>query len=597
MTSRARFLSLITVTLLSFSFLPAVLLLAPTARAKSTANSAIPDTSPLKVDQVVFTPQTPKPGQIVQVAIEFHIATGYHAYVRQFRLKLANNKTLKLSKLHVQPTYVFMDPVTHRPRLAAKNRAQIISLLDLPPNISGGSLPLDMQLTYQACGPKFCLFPKTIPVKASLSIAGAQNSFTRALAKGWFYALIIVFFAGILTSFTPCIFPMIPITLAILGTKDSGKRQSKAFLLSLFYVLGIAITYAILGLIAAKTGAMFGSLLGRPLVVGVIAALFVLMGLSMYGLFEVRLPAALTNLLTRSNPSNASVSERRGLVTAFASGLVAGVVASPCVGPVLISVLAYVAQKQNPVAGFFLLFTFALGFGQLFLLIGTFQSLWQKLPRSGPWMEQVKILFGTVMIAMAFYYIRPVTSPLLFNSLAAVALVAIAVFFGALSRSKGSRVQRYTARVLLVLGVIFALKASAPFWSPVHFNPGHTTAVALGPKWAMYSGAHLEKAAAAHKPVIVDFRADWCLACAELAKYTFTNPAVLKLGRSFVWLKFDATSPSPELNRLQKKYDIAGLPYVLFFAKDGRWERNLTVTGYEDPPQFLRHMKTALRAK
>ena len=588
MRLRGLFLSFFAVGFLSSAFL------SPVVRA----GSATPDTSPLQVDQVVFTPQRPKPGQVVQVNIEFHIAPGYHAYVKQFRLKLANRSDLKLSKLHVQPTFVFTDPLTHRPKLGVRNSAQIISLIDLPPNLSVSNIPLKMQLTYQACGSKFCLFPKTVQVKANLPIAGVQNSFTRALAKGWLYALIIVFLAGILTSLTPCIFPMIPITLAVLGTKDFSKRHSKAFLISLSYVLGIAITYAILGLIAAKTGAMFGSLLGRPLVVSIIAALFVLMGLSMYGLFEIRLPTTLANKLTGTKIRGDNASEPKGMIAAFASGLVAGVVASPCVGPVLISVLAYVAQKQNPIAGFFLLFTFALGFGQLFLLIGTFQSLWQKLPRSGSWMEQIKFWFGSIMIAMAFYYIRPVTSPLLFNALASVALISIAIYFGALSRRRnGARVQRYAARVLLFLGLIFAFKAAVPHWSPRQLPSNQTGSAARGPKWQNYSALRLQQAAAVRKPVIVDFRADWCLACAELARYTFTNPAVLKLGSSFVWLTFDATSSSAELNKLQKKYDIAGLPYVLFFGKNGKWIRDLTITGYEDPSQFIKHMKSALNTK
>ena len=531
-------------------FLVAIALITMTAANSFAADTSSPtDLAPLHVDSVVFTPNAPKPGSPVEMKIEFHVDPGYHAYVNQFRLRLERPKAIRVGQFDVEPTTEFLDPLSHQVKMGVEGKAQIIDVIDLPETVPAGEMPFQLRLTYQACGVKFCLFPKTVPLNVQLTIAGApggaQDMFTRALSHGWLYALIVVFIAGILTSLTPCIFPMIPITLAILGTKDH--RHSKGFLISSSYVLGIALTYAILGVIAAKTGAMFGSILGRPLVVGTIAAIFVLMGLSMYGLFEIRLPSALTHRL-------ASTNQRQGFIGAFASGLLAGVVASPCVGPVLISVLAFVAQKQNPAMGFVFLFVFALGFGQLFLLIGTSQALWQKLPRSGPWMNKVKYVFGTLMIAMAAYYVRPI--------------LPHSVFYRANTESAPS-------------GTSFtALEAE-----------DHAA-----PNWVNYSDKLLATAVKEKKPVIVDFSAEWCLACAELDKYTYSNKAVLELGHSFVWLRFDATSPSETLKRLQKKYGIGGLPFVLFIDKQGRWRRDLTLTGFESAPAFLQRMKSALNS-
>ncbi len=522
----------------------------------SFADEPATDVSPLHVDKVAFTPEEPKPGTPVEMKIDFHVDSGYHAYINQFHLKVDQPKGLQVSQFDVEPTVEFVDPLSHKMRMGTEHRAQIVDVFNVPESAPAGDLPLQLQLTYQACGVKFCLFPKTIPVHADLVVAGEPNTFTRALAKGSLYALLVVFIAGVLTSLTPCIFPMIPITVAILGTQDH--RHGRGFLISSSYVLGIATTYSILGVIAAKTGAMFGSLLGNPLVVGVIALVFVLMGLSMFGLFEIQIPHALAQRLSSSN-------QRKGIFPAFASGLAAGVVASPCVGPVLISVLAYVAQKQSPVMGFVYLFTFALGFGQLFLLIGTSQALWQKLPRSGPWMSKVKIVFGAIMIAMAYYYVRPV-------------LPASWMSFGRPSVSSN----------------VSSNSPAAPANRAAPADTSGTAAPATGPAWQNYSDKVLATAERNHKPAIIDFSAQWCLACAELDKYTYSDEKVMQLGHSFVWIRFDATSPSEALTRLRAKYGIGGLPFVIFIDGKGKWRRDLTLTGYENATAFLARMNSAL---
>jgi thiol:disulfide interchange protein DsbD len=379
----------------------------------------------------------------------------------QYKFVLTEPSHFYLSEFQVRPTVKFTDPLTKKTKVGTEGYAEMVSLLEIPTNINGGVHELKFALTYQACGKDFCLFPKTISFSHKIEIAGvAQDRLRTALEKGWVYALFIVFIAGILTSLTPCIFPMIPITLAVLGTKDHGQSRSKGFILSSIYVLGIALTYALLGVVAAKTGALFGSLLGHPLVVGTIALLFVLMGLSMFGLFEIQVPQALTQKLS-------SQQSRKGYIGAFLSGLVAGVVASPCVGPVLISILAYVAQTQNVVTGFILLFVYALGLGQLFLLIGTFHTLWQRLPRSGVWMERVKFVFGSIMIGMAFYFIYPVTHSALFDGLLATAFLGLAFLTGFYKRHPGplgtfEKFRRAGGYLLVGLGVLFAMKSLIP---------------------------------------------------------------------------------------------------------------------------------------
>jgi thiol:disulfide interchange protein DsbD len=342
---------------------------------------------------------------------------------------------------------------------------------------------------------------------------------------------------------------MIPITLAVLGTKDHSRSRWRGLAISLAYVFGIAITYAILGVIAAKTGALFGSALQQPWVVGAIALLFVIMGLSMYGLFEVKLPDAIANKIATQRVGNAG-----SFVAAFVSGLIAGVVASPCVGQVLVSILAYVAQTQDVVLGFSLLFVFAFGLGQIFLILGTFSQLMQRLPRSGPWLGYIKFIFGTTMIAMAIYFAYPVIKPWWMHT-----------FGGAKTVSECANPSPNG----------LACEAGDSFPKPA---------------WKKYSLMALQEAKAAGHPVILDFKADWCAACHELDKLTFSDSRILAL-KDVVWLEFDATNSSAELDELKAKYKILGLPFVAIFDSKGEWRADLTLTGFEDAEAFLARLE------
>lgn len=234
-------------------------------------------------------------------------------------------------------------------------------------------------------------------VRAGVEAAGSR--FAQALAEhGWLVAFLIVFLGGIGTSLTPCVYPLIPVTIALFGAQGAETR-TRAFLLSLTYVFGIMLTYTVLGVIAAMTGSLFGAALQSPVVVGIIAAMFLLLAFGMMGLFELRLPSWLQNRLVQQRS--------QGFVTAFVMGLIAGIIAAPCVGPVLSGVLLFIAESQNVVLGSALMATFAAGMGMLFLVVGTFSSLINRLPTSGPWMEGVKAIFAIIFIVAAFYFIEP----------------------------------------------------------------------------------------------------------------------------------------------------------------------------------------------
>ncbi len=235
-------------------------------------------------------------------------------------------------------------------------------------------------------------------VKSGDESGQKQSRFETAMAEqGLWSVLLLVFIAGLLSSLTPCVYPLIPITIGIFGARQASSKL-QGFLLSLTYVFGIALTYAIMGVIAASVGTVFGSAMQNPWLLGGIAVLFFALGLSSLGVFDFRLPGGLQNKLGQTGGV--------GFGGAFVMGLVAGIIAAPCVGPIVAGILLYVAGQQDMVLGFVLLLVYALGMGMLFLVLGTFSSLLNKLPRAGTWMEGIKTLFGVVFITMAIYYLR-----------------------------------------------------------------------------------------------------------------------------------------------------------------------------------------------
>ena len=235
-------------------------------------------------------------------------------------------------------------------------------------------------------------------VESGAADGDTRDEFRKVIEdSGLLAALLLVFLAGVLASLTPCVYPLIPITVGIFGAKQAETR-GKAFALSLVYVVGIAVTYSILGVAAAMLGTVFGGAMQSPWVLGAISALFIALGLSSLGVFEFRLPGNLQTKLSQAGGT--------GWFGAFAMGLVAGIIAAPCVGPIVAGILLYVAQQQDPFLGWLLLMTFAFGMGQLFLALGTFSSLLNKLPNAGSWMEGVKVVFGVVFLAMAIYYLQ-----------------------------------------------------------------------------------------------------------------------------------------------------------------------------------------------
>jgi thiol:disulfide interchange protein DsbD len=297
------------------------------------------------------------------------------------------------------------------------------------------------------------------------------------------------------------------------------------------------------------------------------ALLMLVMASSMFGAFELRVPQFISN---RSGG-------QAGLGGALTMGLVIGIVAAPCVGPFVISLIALVSSLQSPFLGFLMFFVLAVGLGLPYLFLGIFSSSASALPRSGMWMIQVKKAMGFILIAMAFYFLRPLIGDLAFQyGVAASLLVGAAFLF--FSRSQGAPVWRVAIAVLLLVsGVAFAIPRR------------HEAAV----QWDKYDAAKLAAARDDGKPVVVDFYADWCLPCKELDEKTFTDPAVVSELDRFVRVKADLTVPSDATTKaLTEQYKIVGVPTILFIDAAGREVADARLTGFEPPDEFLQRAKS-----
>lgn len=400
---------------------------------------------------------------------------------------------------------------------------------------------------------------------------------TDALASGAIWgALGVAWLGGVLTSLTPCVYPLIPITVAVFGAREARSRL-QALGLTLVYIAGMATMFSFLGYVAASSGKVFGSFLANPWVLAALGVFFAAMAASMFGAFELALPSGLALRLNRVGGA--------GWGGAFAMGLVAGVIAAPCTGPVLASLLTVVATSGQPAFGFSLLFVYALGVGLPFLLLGGFSV---SLPKSGPWMEGVKSVFGIALLALALRYWKDAL-PGLRSALAGVEIPAfvgpLAAFVGILvgavhlSYSGGRREKalKTVGVALVVFGIFARLELGA--------------APSGGIPWTHDLEAALAQARAEKKPVMIDFWAEWCAACKELDRHTFTDPAVQAEAERFIAVKIDGTIEDESILAIYDRFGVQGLPTVLFLDSSGNTLDQPRITGFLEAPRFLSEMR------
>ena len=403
-----------------------------------------------------------------------------------------------------------------------------------------------------------------------------DNPIARLFAGGSMAAFFGLFVIGLALNLTPCVYPMLGVTVSIFGARRAAPPL-QVFGLALAYVLGMATMYSTLGVVAALTGGLFGAALQSPIVLFVIGALLAGLAFSMFGFYEIQAPAWI-----RERAGAAGATNVAGI---FLSGMVVGVIAAPCVGPPVVALLAMVGAKGDPWFGFQSFFILAMGLGLPYLVLGTFSNLLQRLPRSGEWMEWVKKVFGVIMLSVGLFYISLAVAPKVQNWILPVALIAGGLYLGFIGRRAGEKPGFRLLRAAVgVLGVV-----------------GGILVIATAPKQSMAFEALDEQALAATlaggKPAMLDFTADWCAPCHELERFTFSDRRVQEAVKGFRAFRADLTKfQSPETERLKSRYSVHGVPTVLFLAPDGNEVRAARVEGFLTPEQFLERVKLAQAA-
>lgn len=429
-----------------------------------------------------------------------------------------------------------------------------------------------------------------LPELLTLGPTGASSDLrlSALLSEGSILAFAAAFAGGAATSLTPCVYPLIPITVSIFGARKAGSRR-EAIGLSALYVLGIASMYSALGVGAALTGKAFGSVMQNPWVMAFVALVLATLAASMFGAFELRLPSAWQARLSTVGGA--------GKAGAFGMGLVSGIIAAPCTGPVLAAALTFVAAKGSIPFGFAIMFVYALGIGLLFFLIGAFSL---SLPKSGPWMETVKSAFGVALLAAAgvflldaFPSVKAQFGAARAGAIAAAAAAAAGVLAGALHAGFGgstaARFAKVAGIVLLVGGIVYADGAS---------DARERRRAEAGLAWLHDEGAALALARREGRPVIIDFWADWCAACKELDRGAWADPRVRAEAARFVAVKLDGTDDSDAFQKVTAKYGVVGMPTVVFIDPLGREvpERVTAAVAGEEMLATLRRVDAACDA-
>ena len=463
-------------------------------------------------------------------------------------------------------------------------------------NVENGSA-LDLQtingeLSYQACSAVSCLAPEKVPVDMKLTIVppGTQTAQINQdiflasqktdiadskFDSGLFWALLWIFLGGLALNLTPCIYPLIPITVSYFGGRDN-KDGSNKILMGILYISGLAFTNSILGVTAALTGGMLGAALQYPIVLIIIALIMITLGLSFFGFWEVRVPGILTKVASKNYS---------GYFGTFFMGLTLGIVAAPCLGPFVLGLLTYVGQKGDPFTGFIYFFVLSLGIGLPLCILAIFSSALDRLPMSGDWMLWIKKVMGWVLVSMGYYFLSSLISdPLIDHAIFAGLAVIASIHVGWLDKT-GVQLKSFRY-VKKIVGVVIAILGIFYLSSAIDMDD-HI-------QWAQFTEIGLEEAVIDSRPVILDVYADWCIPCKYMDKNVFNDSEVVNLSESFTTLRMDITRKQDEHDKAMQRYSIEGAPTILFFDSGGNELPDLRITEKISAKEFESAMKKAL---
>ncbi|EGV16653.1 protein-disulfide reductase DsbD [Thiocapsa marina] len=468
--------------------------------------------------------------------------------------------------------------------------------LSLPEALVTAALPTAAAAATTADAP-----PASAPSDADDTVS-EQDRIASVLANSGVWVVIAAFFGfGLLLAFTPCVFPMIPILSGIIAGQGPNITTRKAFTLSLVYVLAMALTYTVVGVLAGLFGANLQAAFQNPWVLTSFALIFVLLALSMFGFYDLQLPSSFQSKLAEISNKQ----EGGTLLGVAIMGLLSALIVGPCVAPPLFGALIYISQTGDAVLGGIALFALSMGMGAPLIAIGT--SAGKLLPRAGGWMDAVKAVFGVALLGVAIFMLERILPAAVAMLLWGLLLICSAVYMGALTQlpqgaSGWSKLWKGLGVFLLIYGALMLLGAAAggkdtiqPLRGLAVGGGGGAAAEAVFTPVKTLEDLEREvgKAGALGKPVMLDFYADWCVTCKELERYTFSDPAVIaEMGR-FVLLKADVTANDADDQALMKHFGIIGPPAILYFDTAGQELKNYRLVGFKPADAFVEHLRRA----
>ncbi len=461
--------------------------------------------------------------------------------------------------------------------------------IKVPEDINPDKYELVFEIVYQACNDMSCMAPVTYrdtivaevvdrqtpvnqinaeifsKISPPSEISNNEDSLINTLeSSGILLSLLIVFLGGLALNLTPCVYPLIPITVGYFGGQSEGST-GRLFFLGLLYVLGMALTYSVVGVVTSLSGAVFGSLLQNPIVIIGIAGVLVALSLSMFGLYEFKMP---DKLVMKAGGA------RSGSAGAFFMGLTMGIVAAPCIGPFVIGLVTYVAAKGDPLYGFLMFFFLAIGLGTPYLFLALFSGKIKNLPRAGFWMNAIKNIFGFILLGMAIYFLLPILPEPISTYILPVFMILASLYMIFLDKTANNILGFRIFKIVFAFSIL--VLAVYMMWPSEKASPD----------WEYFSETNYEKSIAEGDKIIIDFYADWCIPCKELDALTFSDQRVIEKSKEFSAFKVDMTKTlSEETERIRNKFRIVGMPTVLLIDSKGNEVERLT--GFVNADEFL----------
>jgi len=542
-----------------------------------------------------------------QLEVKFKIAEGYYLYRHQFKFSVENAEIIPV-ELPVGEDHE--DEFFGIQQIFTEQLAFVIKLTKVDKNAS-------IKIRYQGCAAKGLCFPpkrktvelsKITPQETAVSnniltaINGSAQFNSEAISEqhqladmlkgdSLWLTLIAFFVGGLLLSFTPCVFPMYPILTGIIVGQGDKLSTAKAFRLSFAYVQGMAITYTFLGIVVALAGAQFQAMFQHPAVLIALSILFIFLALSMFGAFNLALPSSWQNKL-----NNISNSQKGGsYLGVVVMGAISGLVASPCTTAPLTGALLYISQSGDIWLGASALYALSLGMGLPLLVLGS--SGGKLLPKAGTWMTVIKNIFGLLLLAVPIFLMERFLPVLVTQILWTILVLASAGYFYTVNQQTQNNFWFGVRSIVIFMMIFFGANQVYQLINPA--LPIATTVETsqqqhfIKVKTVAELTQAVEEANSQGKTVMVDLYADWCVACKEFEEYTFNEPQVQKALHNTVLIQVDMTEfDSPNNAEFAKKYQVLGLPSILFFDKTSKELTQQRVTGFMGAEQFTQHLKS-----